>query len=100
MKIRNIGIVNQAGDNLTNGTRADISYLRAELKDKGNFYLKCVQDYLLFYHTLYPVYMKEKKDKLRPNFTSPTPSCDVAFDKGPNSREDLDARYYTKWQRS
>ena len=40
IKLRNIGVVNQKGENLENGTREDISYLRKECKNKGDFYLK------------------------------------------------------------
>lgn len=97
MKIRNIGVVNQNGENLQNGVRADISYLRQECKEKGDFYLKRVQDYLCYYHSLYPVYMKETKDQMFPNTSSPTPSCDVAFDE---SADNYNAKYYAKWMRS
>lgn len=46
IKIRNIGVVNQGGENLQNGARDDVSYLRKLCKDKADFYMRLVQNYL------------------------------------------------------
>lgn len=96
IKIRNIGVVNQSGDSLSNADRANTSYLRQELKDKGDFYLKRVQDYLCEYESLFPAYDIGTKDELNPNFNAPSPNCDIAFDKNNDS---IDTNFYRKYIR-
>lgn len=82
IKVRNIGVVKQIGDKLESATTSDLSFLRKECKNKGDFYLKRVQDYLCCNGNLFPEYSCNcaKCDKLIPNTKSPGTSCDVAFD--------------------
>src|SRR5574338_151369 len=56
IKIRNIGVVNQGGENLQNGAREDVSYLMKRCKDKADFYLKLVQSYLCENSSKFPDY--------------------------------------------
>lgn len=93
IKIRNIGIVKQTGEGHESASREDVSYLRKYCKDKGDFYLKVVQDYLCYYHTLYPTYKLGTKNDMIPNTTAPQPNCDIAFDRN----ESESSAFYRKW---
>jgi len=95
IKIRNIGLVNQSGENISNTDRANTSYLRQELKDKGDFYLKRLQEYLCEYDNLFPAYTLGTRDDLIPNYDAPSPNCDIAFDKS----IDIDTAFYRKYIR-
>lgn len=96
-KIRNIGVVQQAGENLTNADKPNEWALRKECKDKGDFYLERVQRYLCSYHSLFPLYRTNIKDDIYPNVDSPTPNMDIAFD---NDLNNIDTRFARKWLNS
>lgn len=95
IKLRNIGVVKQTGEGHESAARDDVSYLRKECKNKGDFYLKRVQDYLCENEDLYPAYDQGEDDDLDPNTNSPTGNCDIAFDK--NSDDDIDTDFVRKW---
>lgn len=97
-KLRNIGVVNQTGDNLTTSSDAKENKLRKECKDKGDFYLKRLQAYLCDYESLFPAYDQGTKDDLDPNTSAPTSTSEIAFDR--NTHDDIDTRFYRKWLKS
>jgi hypothetical protein len=80
IKVRNIGLVKQTGENLTSADSQDVKDLRHECKINGDFFLKRVQDYLCDFGDLFSAYTCGVDDELPPNTDSPTPSCDIAFD--------------------
>lgn len=94
IKIRNIGVVQQSGDNLKNTDRENISYLRKICKDKGDFYCRIMQKWLCEKSSLFPEYNCSGW-----NCSDITPSrpvgnsCDLAFDK----YEALDTDFARKW---
>lgn len=79
IKLRNIGVVKQTGENLTSAENQEVKDLRHECKINGDFYLKRVQEYLCEFGNLFPEYEAEVDDEMTPNNQSPTPSCDIAF---------------------
>lgn len=80
-KIRNIGVVNQSGENLNNTDKANEWALRKECLDKAKFYEKRVQEYLCSYGNLFTAYVDGTKDQIAPNTDTPTVNMDIAFDK-------------------
>lgn len=94
IKIRNIGVVKQTGDDMEAADRADISYLLNKCKDKAEFYLRIMQCWLCENSHLFPEYRcgNWKCSELQPNKTI-GPNCDLAFDKN----ECLDEDFAKKW---
>lgn len=92
IKIRNIGVVKQTGENLESATSQDIGNLRKACKDKADFYLNLLQMYLCENSNLFPDYCcgSWNCSQLMPN-TSKLNSCDLAFDK------EIDTDYARKW---
>lgn len=93
MKLRNIGIVKQTGDNMTSAETTDLHWLRKECKNKGDFYLKRLQDYLCANKSLYSAYKCGTGDQLDPNKKIPSSSCDIAFD----DCGEVDTDYVRRW---
>lgn len=56
IKMRNKGVIKTAGDFATNADLTETKYLRADLKEKGDYYIQRVIDYLCKYSSLYPNY--------------------------------------------
>lgn len=79
-RIRNIGLVEQSGDNLTNTEKSNEWALRKICKDKGDFYLKRVQEYLCAYGSLFSAYTCGTNDQIVPNISTPSVGLDIAFD--------------------
>ncbi len=79
-KIRNIGLVEQSGENLTNTEKGNEWALRKICKDKGDFYLKRVQAYLCSYGSLFSAYNCGTNDQIVPNVSTPSVGLDIAFD--------------------
>lgn len=81
-KIRNIGTVKQNGENLETADRSDVSYLRKEVKNKADFYLRRLQGYLCENQDLFTEYCCSNWDcsKILPN-TNVSASCDLSFDR-------------------
>lgn len=97
IKIRNIGVVKQTGDNLESADRADVSYLRKACKDKGDFYMRIMQKWLCENSNLFPEYNCSNWNcsELIPNRPVGN-SCDLAFDRD----TDIDTDYVRKWLNS
>lgn len=97
IKVRNIGIVRQTGDNITSVTREDISYLRKECKNKGDFYLNMVQKYLCENGSLFEQYRGGTWNcsELFPNMSGSN-SSDVAIDRNDN-QNDINTDFVRKW---
>jgi hypothetical protein len=66
-KIRNIGVVEQTGDKLGSASDANIKYLRSEVKNKAEFYIKRVNDYLCVNSRLFPTYNEWVAGNMAPN---------------------------------
>lgn len=96
IKVRNIGIVRQAGENLTNASREDITYLRDQCMNKAKTYMVMVQKYLCENGTLFSQYRGGNWgcSDLFPNPHTSSAS-DVAFDK--NDNNDIDTDFARKW---
>jgi hypothetical protein len=93
-KIRNIGLVQQAGENLTNADKGNEWALRKECKEKADFYLERVQRYLCSYHSLFPLYRTNTKDDVYPDVDAPGSGLDIAFD---NDLNYIDTKFFRKW---
>lgn len=95
IKIRNIGVVKQTGDNLESAGREDVSYLRKSCKDKADFYLILLQKYLCENSGLFTEYRCSgwNCSELIPN-TNVSNSCDLAIDR---SDSDIDTAFARKW---
>lgn len=92
-KIRSIGLVKQNGDNLETVGKTEQADLRAEIKNKADFYLNKVKLYLCEYESLYSEF---KCDSwfINPNLIS-TRSCGLAFDR--RTKDNIDYKYIKKW---
>lgn len=55
-RVRNIGVVKQGGDNMEVVAQSEMEYLRKQIKDKADFYLRRLQDYLCSNSHLYTEY--------------------------------------------
>jgi hypothetical protein len=95
IKIRNIGIVKQTGDNLASAERDDITYLRKACKDKADHYMTMLQKYLCENSDLFEEYCCANWNcsQLMPN-TSVSNSSDLAIDKGDR---DIQTEFVRKW---
>ena len=79
-KIRNIGVVQQSGENLTNADGNTIANMQKTCKMNGDFYLRLVQKYLCKNHALYPAYdVCDCGAGLPANRNYPSPGLDIAF---------------------
>lgn len=79
MKLRNIGLVKQSGDNLETVSEQEMGYIRKELKNKADFYMKRLQDYLCENRELFSEYGGNYAwSDLYPN-TNVSNSSDVAI---------------------
>lgn len=98
IKIRNIGVVKQTGENLESSAREDVSYLRNLLKDKADEYMKLVQLYLCENSDLFPEYCCSNWtcDKLLPN-PNTSSSSDIAFDRNIKKSGEIDINFVRKW---
>lgn len=56
IKLRNIGLVKQSGDNLETVSEQEMAVVRKELKNKADFYMKRLQDYLCENRELFSEY--------------------------------------------
>lgn len=97
IKMRNIGIVRQGGDNLENVGRQDINDLRNLCKNKADFYINMVQRYLCENGDLFDEYRNGTWgcSELYPN-TGYSSGSDVAFDRNDNS-SDINTEFVRKW---
>ena len=98
-KIRNIGLVNQTGENLSTAEKGNEWALRKICKDKGDFYLKRVQEYLCSYGSLFTAYNCGTNDQIVPNVSTPSVGLDIAFDNRHaiyNRNEGSDVRWFKK----
>lgn len=95
IKVRNIGVVRQAGENITNVGREDISYLRDQCMNKAKTYMIKVQKYLCENGTLFEQYRGGTWgcSELFPNPRTSNAS-DVAFDRNDN---DINTDFVRKW---
>jgi len=98
VKIRNIGLVEQTGENLTTASITKRDHLIKKCKDRGDFYLKLVQTYLCENGDLFPVYQlcscSSCCGKLNPNTNSPSINMDIAFDQNDRIDTTFLRRYY------
>jgi hypothetical protein len=92
-KIRNIGIVQQNGDNLTNATDAKENKLEDKILNKAVAYMNIVKRYLCEYDDLYSEFKCDSWN-LNPNLLTATNSG-IAFER--RTREDIDYNYVKKW---
>jgi len=96
IKLRNIGIVRQGGQNLQNVSREDITFIRGECKKKGDFYINMVQRYLCENSELFDEYCCQTWNcsEIMPN-TNMISGSDLAIDR--NDDNDIDTDFVRKW---
>lgn len=88
-RIRNIGVVKQSGDNLEVVSEQEMGYLRKELKNKADFYLKRLQDYLCQNSSLFSEYAGPYSwSDLYPN-PNVSNSSDIAIPRETNNIDNL-----------
>jgi len=94
-KIRNIGVVEQNGDNLSNVDVSIQSRLEAKVKNKAMHYMKMLQGYLCENSNLFTEYCCANWNcsQLLPN-TSTSNSCDLAFDR---NSEGVDIKFLRRY---
>jgi hypothetical protein len=92
-KIRNIGIVKQNGDNLETADRSDVTYLRNECLNKGQFYLNQVKRYLCEYDSLYSEYKCDSWN-INPNELT-ADNSGISFDR--STKTNIDYDFIRKW---
>lgn len=92
-KIRNIGVVEQSGDNLQAAGEISYNRLRKEAQNKAVVYMNKVKKYLCEYDSLYSEFKCDSWN-LNPNLLTGTNSG-LHFDK--ETREDTDWNYVKKW---
>lgn len=80
VKIRNIGLVKQTGDNMEATSQTEMNHLRKELKNKADYYLKKVQDYLCCNKNLFPDYTCGGCDRCSSGPTKKGNSSAMAFE--------------------
>ena len=98
-KIRNIGIVQQYdANNIDTAARADVSYLRKEVKNKADHYIKMLQGYLCQNTALFQQYCCSSWDcsKLFPNQNTSS-SCDLAFDRNIPREQIIDINFLRRY---
>ena len=96
-KIRNVGVVQQAGENLSNTDKSNEWALRKICKDKADFYLKRVQAYLCENSDLFDAYECSCSSccgSLSPNTNTTSNAMDVAIDKSDYIDTEFLKRYY------
>lgn len=95
-KIRNVGLVKQAGDNLESATDQQEIRLEKKCKDKGDFYLRILQNYLCENSNLFPEYRCSgwNCSEITPNQTVSN-SSDLAIDR--NDCDNYDTAFARKW---
>lgn len=96
-KIRNIGVVEQSGENIQNATEQRVSFLAKKCKDKGDFYLNMLQKWLCENRSVFTEYCCAEWNcsELMPN-TRVSNSSDLAIDRNCDS-DDIDTRFVRKW---
>jgi hypothetical protein len=96
-KIRNIGLVQQGGENLQNVSDQKMRDLRKICKDKGDFYLKMLQKYLCENHSTFQEYCCAEWNcsELTPN-PHVSNSSDLAIDRNA-SDYGYDTEFARKW---
>lgn len=97
IKVRNIGVVRQAGENLTSVNRDDVTYLRDQCLGKAKQYMDLVQKYLCENGEDFEQYRGGTWDcsELYPN-TRSFGASDVAIDHNDN-KNDIDTDFARKW---
>ncbi len=91
-KIRNIGVVQQGGDNLSNATESKEAALRKEVMDNFTAYMNKVKRYLCEYDSLYSEFKCDSWN-LNPNLITKS-NCGIAFEK---SNKDINYELVKKW---
>lgn len=87
IKLRNKGTLKSSGADMTNADLAELRYLRNEIKDKAEYYLTRLQDYLCKHGNLYsqyispenPIYPNSKKGYKIDMYLGDSCSCDSKF---------------------
>lgn len=91
-KIRNIGVVQQGGDNLSNASESKEAALRKEITNKATAYMNKVKRYLCEYDSLYSEFKCDSWN-LNPNLITKS-NCGIAFEK---SNKDINYELVKKW---
>jgi hypothetical protein len=94
-KIRNIGVVQQSGDNISNASDNKEAALRKEIMDNFTSYMNKVKRYLCEYDTLYTEFKCDSWN-LNPHLITKL-NCGIAFERKTN---EIDYEYIKKWFRS
>jgi hypothetical protein len=92
-KIKNKGVLEASGENLTNTGLTELKYLREEPLNQAQWYLQRVQEYLCKNGKLFPQYVSPD-NPIFPNKTT-TYECDLAFDE--THPDFLDLKFFKKY---
>lgn len=76
-QIKNKGVVSQTGDYMAAVDLETFRYLRGELKNKAEFYTKRLSNYLCTNAQLFPEYVSDNADDMKPNKSGY--DCGLAF---------------------
>ena len=78
-KTMNKGVQDQSSDNSSASDLKNVEFLRNDIRQKAEYFMQRVIDYLLENHALYPEYKSNNgRDQIRPN-TRPQ-KCSIVFD--------------------
>lgn len=98
-KIRNIGVVQQGGENLQNVSDEKLRSLQKKCKDKGDFYLRMLQKWLCENQSVFTEYCCAEWNcsELSPN-PHVSNSSDLAIDRNDRDYTDgYDTEFTRKW---
>lgn len=96
-KIRNIGVVQQGGENLQSVSEQRLRDLRHECKTKGDFYMRMLQKWLCENQSVFQEYCcgAWNCSELMPNSTIPN-SSDLAIDRNTDN-DQVETAFIRKW---
>ena len=102
VKVRNIGVVKQNGDNLETASQTEVANLRQEALNNAMEYMNVVRNYLWKYSTLYSQYYVYTWNYYPNNITRS--NSGIAFDRASTLNQDpcdrVDWYYIRKYFRS
>jgi hypothetical protein len=87
IKLRNVGLVKQAGENLTSVDLNEMTFIRSEYNDNATFYLNRLKDYLCENSSLFSEYNEGCWGcENMPANNSRSNSSDIFFDRNDNKK--------------
>jgi len=84
-KVRNVGVVKQQGENTQNADLGEMKYLRGEVKDTAEYYLRRLNRYLCNESSKFPEYRSPDAKGVLPGQRDYT--CDLYLDELPRTED-------------